>query len=51
MKFGGKKLTENIEKQMVRRLFWDGKIPGICVGTKAAAVPGPVPITGHGEES
>ena len=33
------KFTENIEKQMVMRLNWDGKVPGIYSGTKAAAAP------------
>ena len=27
------KIAEDIEKQMVRRLRLDGKVPGICVGT------------------
>ena len=38
------KIAEDIEKQTVRRLLWDGKVPGICVGTRAAA-------SGYGEES
>ena len=28
---------------MVRRLFWDAKVPGTSVGTRAAAAPGPAP--------
>ena len=28
---------------MVRRLLWDGKVPGTSVGTRAAAAPGPAP--------
>ena len=30
----------------VRRVRWDCKVPGICIGTKAAAAPGPVPAAG-----
>ena len=28
------KIAEDTVKQMVRRLHWDGKVPGICVGTR-----------------
>ena len=28
---------------MVRRLLWDNKVPGTCVGTRVAAAPGLVP--------
>ena len=45
------KIVEDIEKQTVRRLCWDSKIPGICAGTKAAMAPGPAPAAGYGEES
>ena len=45
------KIAEDIEKPMMRRLRWDGKVPGICTRTKAAAAPGPVPATGYWEES
>ena len=44
-------LAEDIEKLMVRRLCWDGKVLGICRGTKATAIPGPVTAAGYGEES
>ena len=44
MKFGGQKF----EKQMVKRLCWDGKAPGICAGTKAAVAPGLGPAVGYG---
>ena len=44
------KIAEDIEKQPVRRLCWDGKVPGICVGTKAAVAPSPAPAEVHGEE-
>ena len=27
------KIVEDIEKQTVKRLHWDGKVPGICAGT------------------
>ena len=37
------KIVEGIEKQMVRRLLWDGKVPGTSAGTRAAAAPGPGP--------
>ena len=30
------KSIEDIKKQMVMRLHWDGKVPGICARTKAA---------------
>ena len=45
------KIGEDTEKQMVRRLHWDSKVPGIHTGTKAAAAPGPVPATGYREEN
>ena len=38
------KIAEDIEKQMVRRLYWDSKVPGICSGTRAAAAPSPAPV-------
>ena len=31
------KIAQDIEKQIVRRLCWDSKVPGICTRTKAAA--------------
>ena len=31
-------IAEDIEKQMVRGSCWDGKVPGICMGTKAAVL-------------
>ena len=34
------KIVDDIEKQMVRRLCWDSKVPGTCMRTKAAAAPG-----------
>ena len=37
------KIVEDIEKQMVRRLLCDGKVPGTSMGTRAAASPGPAP--------
>ena len=33
------KIAEDIEKQTVSRVCWDGKVPGMCPGTKAAAAP------------
>ena len=45
------KIAEDIEKQTMRRVHWDGKVPGICTGTKAAAAPSLVPATGDREES
>ena len=33
------KIAEDIEKQTVRRLHWDGKVPGFCSGTRAATAP------------
>ena len=45
------KIAEDIEKQTVRRLHWDGKVPRICAETNAAAAPSPVPAAGYGEES
>ena len=45
------KIVEDIEKQTVRRLCWDAKVPGICAGTKATEAPHPVPATGYREES
>ena len=33
------KIPEDIEKQTVRTLHWDSKVPGICAGTKAAVAP------------
>ena len=46
------KIVEDIEKQTVRRLCWDGKVPRICAGTKAVVPrPGLVPAEGYREES
>ena len=45
------KTSEDIEKQMVRRLCWDGKVPEIFMGTKADATPSLGPATGYGEKS
>ena len=33
------KIVEDIEKQMVRTLCWDSKVPEICTGTQAAVAP------------
>ena len=43
------KIAEDIKKQTVRRLCWDGKVPGICVGTKAAMAPSREPDAGYKE--
>ena len=40
------KFAEDIEKQNVRRLPWDSKVPGISVGTKAAMAPSLAPPAG-----
>ena len=45
------KSTEDMEKQKMKRLRWDGKVPGICTGTKAAAAPGLATAVGYREES
>ena len=45
------KKAEDIEKQTVRRVYWDGKFPGVSLGTKAAEAPGPAPDAGYLEES
>ena len=45
------KFAEDIEKQKVRRLPWDSKVPGICTETKATEAPGLAPAAGYGEES
>ena len=37
------KIVEDIEKQMVRKLHWYGRVPGTSTGTRAIAAPGPVP--------
>ena len=37
------KTIENIEKQTIRRLYWDNKVPGTRAGTRAAAAPSLVP--------
>ena len=35
------KIAEDNEEQTVRRVHWDSKVPGICIGTKATgALPG-----------
>ena len=47
----GQKVAEDMEKQTVRRVCWDCKVPGICARTKAAAAPGLAPAAGQGEES
>ena len=39
------------KKKMVRRLCLDSKVPGICVGTRAAVAPGLAPAAGYREES
>ena len=46
------KIAEDIEKQLVRRLCWEGKVPGICAGTRAA-MPwlSTAAATGYKEES
>ena len=49
MKCGGQ-IVEDIEKETVRRLHGDSKVPGTSVGTKAAAAPGLVPTAGSLEE-
>ena len=38
MKVGGQKVGD-IEKQIVRRLGWDGKVPGTSMGTRATETP------------
>ena len=45
------KILEDIEKQMVRRLCWDGKVPWICAGSYIAVAPCLAPATGYLEES
>ena len=40
------KIVDDIEKQTVRKMRWDGKVPGIYTGTKAVAAPGPGPAAG-----
>ena len=42
MKIGGQK-CRRLKNQMVRRVFWDNKVPGTSVGTRVAAAPDPVP--------
>ena len=44
------KIVEDIEKQTVKRLHWDGKVPGICAGNQATEAPGPIPAAGYREE-
>ena len=47
------KIEEDIEKQTVSKLHWDGEVPGTSTGTRAAADPslGPArPTTGSLEE-
>ena len=34
------KIVDNIEKQVVRRLLWDGEVPGTSSGTRAAVAHG-----------
>ena len=34
------KIAEDVEKQVVRRVCWDSKVPGICARTKVAVPPG-----------
>ena len=36
-------MVEDIEKEMVKILCWDSKVPGTCARTKAAGAPAPVP--------
>ena len=38
----------DVEKQKGRRLSWDSKVTGNCMGTKAAAVPSLAPGAGVG---
>ena len=45
------KTAEDIEKHMVKRLHWEGKVPGICAGTKDAVAPSLAPAAGYGEKS
>ena len=45
------KIVEYIEKQMVKRLCWDSKVPWSSAETRAAAAPSPAPATGSLEES
>ena len=47
MKFEAK-IVEDVEKQMIRRLYWDSKVPRTSVGTKAAVVSGLLPGAGVG---
>ena len=45
------KIAEDIEKPVVRRLHWGGKVPGICARTKTAAATSMAPATAYREES
>ena len=45
------KIVDDIEKQMVRRLCSDGKVPWICAGSYTAVAPCLAPATGYLEES
>ena len=38
-------MAEDVEKQMVRRLYRDSKVPRTCMGTKVAVVSGLAPGT------
>ena len=44
------KIAEDIEKQLVRRLCWEGKVPGMCMGAKAC-ITSPEPAAGYGEDT
>ena len=43
MKIGGQKLYRTLKNQMVRRVLQDYNVPGISMGTRAAAASGLVP--------
>ena len=50
MKIGVQKVQRTLQKQKVRGLLQDKKVPGINVGTKATAAPGP-PLPGLPQDS
>ena len=44
MKTGDQKVKRTLQKQMVRGLPQDKKVPGTSVGTRVTAAPGPRPL-------
>ena len=48
MKIGGQK-CRRLKNQMVRRVFWDNKVPGTSVGTRAVTEPVLVPTGSDAE--